>query len=55
MRPNDEKKIRSLLADIATISKDLPPGKYRKIANRCDKITMVIKKSNRQSYGKVQC
>ena len=55
MRPNDEKKIRSLLAEITIISKYLPPGKYRKIANRCDKITMVIKKSNRQSYGKVQC
>lgn len=47
MRPNDEKKIRSLLAEIAIMSKDLPPGKYRKIANRCNKITMVIKKSNR--------
>lgn len=44
MRPNDEKKIRSLLAEIAIMSKDLPPWKYRKIANRCDKITMVIKK-----------
>lgn len=53
MRPNDEKRIRTLLVEITIIARDLPSGKYRKIANRCDKITMAIKKSNRQSYGKV--
>ena len=45
MRPNDEKKIRSLLAEITIISKDLPPGKYRKTANRCSKIKLLIRKS----------
>lgn len=52
MRTNEEKKIRSLLAEINVIAKDLPSGKSRQISNRCDKITMVIKKSNRRTNGK---
>lgn len=55
MRPTDEKKIRSILAEITIIAKDLPSGKSRKISNRCDKVAMIIKKSNRQYYGKIQC
>lgn len=49
MKPSEEKKIRSLLAEIIIIAKELPSGKSRKISNRCDKITMVIKKSSRRN------
>jgi len=46
MKPSDDKKIKTLLTEIRIIAKDLPPGKARKVANRCDKITMVLRKTN---------
>ena len=55
MRPKCTETMLRLIREIQALAKDLPPGKGHQIANRCDKITMVIKKSKRQSYGKVQC
>lgn len=46
MTPQRIKKINSLLTDIKVMAKDLPPGKYRGIYNRCEKVMMQIKKSN---------
>lgn len=46
MKPADEKKVRTLLQEIRHISRDLPSGKSRKVTNRCDKIALIIKKSN---------
>lgn len=55
MRAEDERKIRTLIEEIRSISKELPSGRFRKISNRCDKITMVIRKSKSHGINKVQC
>lgn len=46
MMTREQKKIQVLLTEIRSIARDLPSGKYRKISNRCDKITSVIKRTN---------
>lgn len=47
MKPQHQVTIRKCLSEIRQIARELPPGKANKISNRCDKISIIIKKSNK--------
>lgn len=49
MTPAQVKKACGLLAEIKTIARnELPKGQAMRIYNRCDKVSMTIKKSTKK-------
>ena len=44
MKPKYNETIRKVLMEIKSLSSDLPQGKRNQISNRCDKISLTIKK-----------
>lgn len=42
-------QVRRILQEIKALTRDLPAGKRNMISNRCDKISLIVKK---MKYGK---
>lgn len=51
MKPQHQVTIRKCLSEIRQIARELPPGKANKISNRCDKISIIVKKTNKPNYN----
>lgn len=43
----NDKKVRGYLQEIRTISKALPAKDYRKVSNRCDKISVELRRAGK--------
>lgn len=49
MRKSQADKALKLLKEVKEISRELPRGKANKVINRCDKVSMIIKKTNKST------